>query len=186
MHLEKPTVIVFCGPPASGKTTIATLVAKILNLRIIDSDATRDFVWGTDHPGVWDEQAKQHNKREFMFVYDVIHRVVAGHASLGVSVIVTAPYTSGSSWGYLQEAIKAGSIDLKIIWCLTSDASQEAVESRIAERSATYRGYSDSYEKVKASMDAFAPVTLPHVKLDTSTTTVEECVQRAIEYICSV
>lgn len=187
-QLKQPTIVVFCGAPASGKTTIAAPVAAALDLRIIDSDATREFIWGSDHVN-WEqsEELAIRNRRQFMTVYDVIHRIVAGHCMLGTSIIVTMTYTNAASWKFLQESMKDYPlIALKVIWCSPSDVSQKAIEKRLEDRNAAgYRGWAGNYGKVRLSVESFAPVPVSHLKLDTSVLSIEEEVRRSIDYITS-
>ena len=133
---SNPTIIVVCGWPASGKTTLARQLAADLDLRIIDSDEIRLLALGPVDPN-WEtsEEGRRQNRREFGLVYDVIHRIAAGHAMLGRSVIITAPYTSAASWQYLQEAVKEyPETKIRVIWCSPENPSREEIERRLQVR----------------------------------------------------
>jgi len=69
------------GPPGSGKTTLATILAPLLPARVIANDALREQLWGEANvQGLWSE-LKPH-------LYGAIDRAIAD----GDNVLVDATH----------------------------------------------------------------------------------------------
>ena len=61
--MEKPKVIVICGPTASGKTALSIEIAKLLNGEIVSSDSMqiyKDMDIGTAKPTIEEMQGIKH------------------------------------------------------------------------------------------------------------------------------
>ena len=64
--MQKPKVIVICGPTASGKTALSIELAKKINGEIISADSMqiyKDMDIGTAKPEIEEMQGKKYCKR---------------------------------------------------------------------------------------------------------------------------
>lgn len=68
--LQKPTVIVICGPTASGKTSLGVELAKKINGEVISSDSMqiyKDMTIGTAKPTIEEMQGIEHHLIDFVY-----------------------------------------------------------------------------------------------------------------------
>ena len=67
--MQKPKVIVICGPTASGKTALSIELAKILNSEIVSSDSMqiyKEMNIGTAKPDEEEKQGIKHYMMDFV------------------------------------------------------------------------------------------------------------------------
>ena len=67
--MQKPTVIVICGPTASGKTALSIELAKKINGEIISADSMqiyKDMDIGTAKPDEEEKQGIKHYLLDFI------------------------------------------------------------------------------------------------------------------------
>ncbi len=187
--LKKPTIVVICGWPCSGKSAVARELRKSIPMHLIDSDETRQFAVGGFNPN-WEatEEARRQNQQEMALCYDIAHRAAATHAKLGKHLMLTFLYTSPTSWKFLREALSPyPDTALKVIWCYPGFDDESRIRTILEKRvTEGYFGGSQTYEHYCYNKSQFHPPEVPHLKVLTFVQTPEECARQALNYILTL
>lgn len=161
-HYDKKKLILVCGIPGSGKTTLAREVVKKINAFFIDKDDVQNSLT-TKRSGEYYESIRQST-------YDIMFSIVASNIKLGKNVVMVAPLVKemkAEGWrewlGHIKLIINA---DLKIIWCF---ADKNTIKNRLQKR-----GYPRDIEKLMnwegflAQEPIQVGIPFNHIKIDTS------------------
>ncbi|MEK7181168.1 MAG: AAA family ATPase [Patescibacteria group bacterium] len=193
MELEKPKIVVFCGKPLSGKSTIAKAVAEQIGAYLVDiDDNVRTPLVGMPHPHPNKfEELMQNDRLEMAAAYDLLFATIQTYmARLKRSLVVTATFSRKaggqdrllSTWDSYKE-----SVDLRVLWCNPRNFDDAEVLRRLASRSFGVGGYIggvNSLERVREVEARFEPIMIPHIALDTSSPENEHaCIVQALDYI---
>ena len=116
-----PLLIILIGPPASGKTFLATRLAPRLGARLIQTDAIRKARF--PHP--------TYSARESTVVYGVAHRRIDGSLKNGYPTIFDATNLREGGRRSLYRLAEAAGADLLLLWFW---APEPVVARRLARR----------------------------------------------------
>jgi len=133
----RPTVWVVCGLPASGKSTIAKALSKMLDVEVISSDVVRRKLFGLSpyEPQVRQYQTGIYSKEAGSLTYGKLLMLAQEKIEKGCSIILDAVY-----WYRHQrdEAIRlADDMDTNIIF-VECTASHEILKKRLFARESTF------------------------------------------------
>jgi predicted kinase len=148
VQFTRPTVWVVCGLPASGKTTMAEMIAKILGLGIIGSDVVRKKLFRKplyESQDLFFEKG-MYSKESTALVYGKILMMAQEEIEKRCSIILDATF---STCHQRDEARRlARDMDANIIF-VECAASKETLKKRLSMRDAS---------------DSISDARLPHFK----------------------
>ncbi len=104
------TLIVFAGPPCSGKTTLAEEIARRRKIPHLQMDTTRRRIM-PDSP---------HTRADRAVAYRAMHMAAELLVRHGVSVIVDAPYGHEQDRREIEEIVRSTGAALRWIECKVS------------------------------------------------------------------
>ncbi|MBI4095116.1 MAG: hypothetical protein HY435_02915 [Candidatus Liptonbacteria bacterium] len=210
MKLPRPTLIVFCGWPGSGKTSTAELVQKVLNeeitdplepkIHLADIDLVRRTSLGLPYPHPNESRELQvKDGREMGGAYKLLLHTAEWHLGEMRPLIICATFSSRVGQRNLldlynrhfEERMKAEAIPcaLRIVKCAPSDDSPERVEALFKGRNFGEGGYVggvNSPERYFEVKGRYHPILLPHMTLTTwPDRPPRECAEEALRYILS-
>lgn len=205
MKLIRPTLIVVCGHPASGKTTIAKLLEKRLNaghkdplepkVHLADNDDVRKTCVGTPYPYPHESKGLfEKDRAEMGGMYKFLFCIAEWHLAERRSLILTASFSRRAYWMNLLRILEAHRIEaraskerntpFRIIQCVLKNDTREEVERRLTARSANYSGSLNSFPHYLEVKGRYERIEFPHLEVDTSPPkTPEECVEQALRHI---
>lgn len=142
---RKPKLIVIAGCAASGKTTIAQHLAKLMRATYIDKDdATRrftDLVLKLHGLPPYDRESEFYVSRVRDTEYDTMFAVAKGNLLLGNDVVVSAPFLNviedAAQWEERRYPVSNPEYDVILIW-IAHDVETE--HARMIERAAIRDG----------------------------------------------
>lgn len=166
--MKKPLLLVVTGMPASGKTTLAHLLAKETLCPLISRDELKEGY--TNTLGIPHHQM---DKSVAMHIYESFFEVAGLLLSKGISVIIEAAFQH-KLWKPKLSDLSARA-EIKIIICTTSS---ELAKSRFKDRLKNdperekYHGDSSLYstKKQNKKQEKYEPVKMsfPVLEVDTS------------------
>jgi predicted kinase len=146
-------IIIICGLPGVGKTTVAKGLAPLLNAVILTTDKIRKELFSKPMYG----------QRERRLIYDVMILMAKYLDTAGINCILDATFTRESSRREIQKKIGLASKDIRIIECI---CPEDIVLSRLRQRKYDYSDADSSvYRKMKR---IYEPVKVEHLTVDTS------------------
>ena len=116
-----PLLIILIGPPASGKTFLATRLAPRLGARIVQTDAIRKERF----------PRPTYSSRESTVVYGVAHRRIAASLKAGRTTLFDATNLQESGRRSLYRLAEAAGARLLLLWFWTPEP---VVARRLARR----------------------------------------------------
>lgn len=142
---NKPNLIVIAGCAASGKTTIARHLAKLMNAAYVDKDdATRrftDLVLKLHGLPPYDRESEFYVNQVRDTEYDTMFAIAKGNLELGNDVVVSAPFLNvigaASKWREMRYPVSNPEYDVTMIW-ISHDLETE--HARMIERAAIRDG----------------------------------------------
>jgi predicted kinase len=184
-------LVIVCGWPVSGKTTIARRVQTVLDFHRVDIDDVRRVATGLPHPHPnMSEELRRRDVEEMAAAYALLLSIAEWHLEHGRSLIVTATFSRLSGQHDLQAVInRHPDVLVRIIWCRPENDTREEIEHRLSRPfgDGGYVGGVNSYDRYLEVKQRFQPIELPHLRIDTGPSeTVDQSVERALRYIRSV
>ena len=164
---SRPMLIVFAGPPCSGKTTLAAEVARLRGLPHLSMDATRQRLL----PGA------AHTRADRRVAYRGMHFAAELLLAAGAGAVLDAPYDHPEDRAELARI--AGS-HLKLIEC---HVTPSAAAARLRERGLHDPARPDLTEERVRRLVRDYPYSGAGLELDTTVMTPEACLTRIAEYI---
>ena len=125
--MGSPTpILLVTGPPASGKTFVARLLAERLGLALIEKDAIKETLYDTmgTGEGAWEQRLGR-------ATYALIHWAVEVHLKAGRPVIVEANFAPGDARPAFQTLAERHPLRALEFHCT---ASEEVLLERYAAR----------------------------------------------------
>lgn len=188
MKQEAPCLIVVCGWPVSGKSTIAERLSKELKIHWIDIDDIRRIIFGIPHPHPDQSPDLQvRDSQEMAESYRLLMRGVDLHLKYNRSLIITATFSRKTGQDALRKTYeKYLAAQVKIIQCKPTPLDDAAVEKRINNRGfgEKYVGGVNSLARYHEVKNRYEPIELHHIEIDTSGN-VSQCVETALKFIAA-
>jgi len=164
------------GLPASGKSTIAQLLAQNLSAVLLDKDQVRDFLFN---------DAVDYAREQDDLCVNVMYQVASYHLSVRPDkpiVLDGRSYSRQYQIDAVKKTAKHANAALYIIECVcTPELARSRLESDKASHLAKNRNYA-MYRKSRATADL---ITEPKLILDTEIKDTEECLRLALAYLAS-
>jgi len=146
-------IIIICGLPGVGKTTVAKELAPLLNAVILSTDKIRKELFSKPMYG----------RRERRLIYDVMILMAKYLDMVGINCILDATFTRESSRREIKKKLGLASKDIHIIECI---CPEDIVLSRLRQRKNDYSDADFSvYRKMKR---IYENVRGEHMTIDTS------------------
>ena len=146
-------IIIICGLPGVGKTTVAKGLAPLLNAVILATDKIRKELFSKPMYG----------QRERRLIYDVMILMAKYLDMVGINCILDATFTRESSRREIKKKLGLASKDIHIIECI---CPEDIVLSRLRQRKYDYSDADFSvYRKMKR---IYEPIKVEHMTVDTS------------------
>jgi len=146
-------IIIICGLPGVGKTTVAKELAPLVNAVILSTDKIRKELFSRPMYG-W---------RERRLIYDVMVLIAKYLDKVGINCILDATFTRELSRHEIKEKIGLAGKDFQIIECI---CPEDIVILRLRHRKHDYSDADFSvYKKMKR---IYEPVKEAHITIDTS------------------
>ncbi len=182
--LKNKTLIIICGVPLSGKTTIANKVSRELGIRHLDVDHDIRFpIFGApEQDADLSTEGKEQERREMLSAYKVLLAAAEEYLSLGKSVILTATFSRNIYWLLTQEILaKHPETQLKVIQCQIIDDKEEEIWRRIHERGVHTVNSPVHYREVR---DRYIKLPVDHKIIDTSgSNNLENKISQVLNYV---
>ena len=189
MTPDNPTLIVICGWPFSGKTSLAERLRDKLGLHHIDIDEVRWLMVGKPHPHPNESpELMKRDGQEMGMAYRLLIAGASENLAAGRSLIITATFSRKIGQQNLVDRMaKHKQAQLKIIQCIPAGSTNEEIVCRMANRSfgnGGYKGSVNSPERYFEVKDRYEKIELPHIEIKTwGANTIEEEIAEAIKYI---
>ena len=146
-------IIIICGLPGVGKTTVAKELAPLVNAVILSTDKIRKELFSRPMYG-W---------REKRLIYDVMVLMAKYLDKAGINCILDATFTREPSRLEIKEKLGLAGKDFHIIECICPEG---VVILRLRQRKHDYSDADFSvYKKMKR---IYEPVKVEHITIDTS------------------
>lgn len=146
-------IILICGYPGVGKTTLANELGPLINAVILSTDKIRKEL--IDKPNYSEEEKK--------LIYNILLLIVKYLHNNGINCILDATFNNQKAIEDIKKGLNLTDDQFKIIECI---CPEELVISRIQKRK---RGYSDAdvaiYRMIKEN---YEPLKEKHITVDTS------------------
>jgi predicted kinase len=132
-----PAAVVVSGPPASGKTTLATALAAALHYAIMDLDTvTGPVTRAALRTAVGDETAIDSPAGVALRAprYESLLDAAAANLAVGIGVVIAAPFTvERASPERFEQVVRRLRSDVALLYI---DAPEEVVRARLERRNA--------------------------------------------------
>ena len=160
-------IIIICGLPGVGKSTLAKQLAPSFDAMVLSSDKIRKELFSS--PTYFPSELKM--------VYDVMMVIAKYLNDSGVNCILDATFNREDSRMEVMDKLKLDDSNFHIIEC---SCSEETAISRLESRKYDYSDATISvYQKMKKIHE---PVKTDHITVDT-TLSPEENVRKIVDYI---
>jgi predicted kinase len=162
-----PVIILFCGLPGVGKTTLARSVASLIDAPLLSSDKIRkEMIY---YP--------TYSNSERRLVYVVLVLLAKYLSGAGLDCILDATFNRERSRIEVKEKLSQNDVRLFVIECM---CPEDVIIRRLRERK---HDYSDADYSIYAKMkNIYEPVQGEHLVVDTSLPT-EISVQKILIYV---
>ena len=151
-------IVLICGLPGVGKTTIAKNLAPLIDAVILSSDKIRKEL--IPNP--------TYTKEERKLIYDVMVLIAVYLQNSGTNIILDDTFNKEDSRNKVKQRIRVPRDEFFIIECV---CPENIIFSRIKNRKEDYSDADISvYQKMKK---IYEPVKVDHITVDTSLNTVD-------------
>jgi predicted kinase len=146
-------IVLVCGYPGTGKTTLANELGPLINAVILSTDKIRKEL--IDKP--------TYNEQEKKLIYDVLILIAKYLHNAGKNCILDATFNSQESRDDIKKKLMISDDQFKIVECI---CPEELIISRLYNRK---KGYSDAdesiYRKIK---EKYQPIREKHIIVNTT------------------
>ncbi len=161
-------IVVICGLPGTGKTTLANSLAPLIDAAVLSTDKIRKEL--ISKPTYTEQERK--------LIYDVIMLVAGYLHSTGANCILDATFISESSRKKVKEKLNLSRDQIRIVECI---CPENAIISRLKDRK---NDYSDADFSVYLKMkQIYEPVKGKHLSINTSKRTSRAELKRIADNI---
>lgn len=191
MPTRNPFVIILCGLPATGKTTLGKHLSIYLHTRHLDLEENILFpIFGLPDPNPYrSEKITKVARHEFRQSYDLLMHAAEAHLTMERSVILTAPFSNRHYQLQIEKLqTRYPTTPIWIIHCKTHrlEIEKTEIEQRLKNRTfgVDYFGCCNSIEHYLFDKPRFSDIYMPHLELDTFPPhSVGSCVETILDYI---
>ncbi|MGE5634042.1 MAG: AAA family ATPase [Deltaproteobacteria bacterium] len=153
MKFSSTLIILICGYPGVGKTTLANELGPLINAVILSTDKIRkDLI---DKPNYSEEEKK--------LIYNILLLIAKYLHNSGINCILDATFNNQKAIEDIKKGLNLTDDQFKIVECI---CPEELIISRIHNRK---MGYSDAdvsiYRMIKEN---YEPIQEKHIIVDTS------------------
>lgn len=146
-------IVIICGLPGTGKTTLAKALAPLLNAEVLSTDKIRKEL--IPHP--------TYSAEERGLIYDVMLLLAKYLHDSGVDCILDATFNRDKSRMEVKKKLGLHASELYVIECVCPEA---LLISRLKNRKGDFSDADVSvYQKMKS---IYEPVREEHIRADTS------------------
>ena len=146
-------IVVICGLPGVGKSTLAKDLAPLLNAVILSSDKIRKELFPNPI----------YSKREVKIIYDVMILLAKYLYGAGINCIIDATFNKEKSRTQLKNKLMLPEEELFMVECICPD---DTIVSRLKTRK---NDYSDADLRIyKRMKKTYEPILEDHLVIDTS------------------
>ena len=146
-------IVIVCGLPGVGKTTLAKEIAPMIKATILSTDKIRKELLSQP----------TYQQQERILIYDIMVIIAKYLHDAGINCILDATFNKETSRNELIEKLGLSKDQIKIVECI---CPEEVVISRIKARKNDYSDADVSvYKKMKK---IYEPVKGEHLTVDTS------------------
>jgi predicted kinase len=146
-------IVIICGLPGVGKTTLARGLAPLINATVLSTDKIRKELIATP-TYIWEERR---------LVYDVLILIAKYLHNAGVNCILDATFNTESSRKEVRRKLALTCNRFSIIECI---CSEDVIMSRLKNRE---NDYSDADISIYRNMKKiYEPLRGEHIIVDTS------------------
>lgn len=170
LPIFKVTLVIFCGPPCSGKTILASQLASRSKIRHLQMDRIRERI----RPG------SSHGRVEIDIAYRQMHAECARFLEMGVDIIADSTYGRYEQRADLESISQRYQARLLIVQCRVEPT--EAVK-RFCERAAGHPALDLTEDRVRLLAERY-PYAPSGLLIDTHTD-VSQCMKRIVAYLDS-
>ena len=158
VQFTRPTVWVVCGLPASGKTTMAKMIAKILSLGLIGSDVVRKRLFGMPLYESQDLPFEEgmYSKESTALVYGKLLMMAQDEVQKGRSIILDATFSTSHQRNEALRLARDMDADIIFVECV---ASNETLKKRLSIRNASDTISDARLHHFKQFKDRFEPIS---------------------------
>jgi predicted kinase len=146
-------IVIVCGLPGTGKTTVAKNIAPLIRATILSTDKIRKELFPT--PTYWQQERR--------LVYEVMMLLAQYLQEAKVNCVLDATFNAERSRTEVIRRLSLKPEEISIIECI---CQEDIIFSRLKSRK---HDYSDAditvYNKMKK---IFEPINQPHIVVDTS------------------
>ena len=133
-------IIIICGLPGSGKTTLAGELSTQLNIFCLHKDSIKETLYGIQKCSTLND-----SKRLGIQSIKILLSLAEEHIKRGVDVIIEAPFNFPEDYPLFENWMKNYGVDIFSVICLIS---QKKREERIKNRKRH-----DSHHDIERSFD---------------------------------
>jgi predicted kinase len=146
-------IVVICGLPGVGKSTLAKDLAPLLNAVILSSDKIRKELFPNPI----------YSKREVKIIYDVMILLAKYLYGAGINSIIDATFNKEKSRTQLKNKLMLPEEELFMVECI---CPEDTIVSRLKTRK---NDYSDADLRIyKRMKKTYEPILEDHLVIDTS------------------
>jgi predicted kinase len=146
-------IVVICGLPGVGKSTLAKDLAPLLNAVILSSDKIRKELFPNPI----------YSKREVKIIYDVMILLAKYLYGAGINCIIDATFNKEKSRTQLKNKLMLPEEELFLVECI---CPEDTIVSRLKTRK---NDYSDADLRIyKRMKKTYEPILEDHLVIDTS------------------
>ncbi len=148
-------LILVCGLPATGKSTIALKLAKRIGATLLRTDIIRKEIFS----------APSYSKEEKELVYRIMFLVAKYLLRSGKRVVIDGTFYKKAFREEVYEIARKTRSRLEILECV---APESVIKERMECRKTRYRASDADYEVYLKLKQEFEPIEQPHLVIDTS------------------
>ena len=146
-------IIIICGLPGTGKTTLAKCLAPLIHATILSTDKIRKELFSQP----------TYSREERELIYNIMLLVAKYLHKAGKSCILDATFNLEKSRIEVKEILSLDEKEFKIIEC---HCPEQIIISRLNKRK---NDFSDAGTSIYFKMKKiYQPVQMPHIDIDTS------------------
>lgn len=173
-------VIVFCGLSGTGKTTLATEIARRLNTVCMSKDVLKESLYDL-YGGASLEDSKVHGRKSIELLITLAEKNIQN----SVDIVLESPFNHPDNPKLFQEWLEKFGIDLRVI--ILSVSEEERLRRMLTRARHTSHHDEQRYQEGELQQQSFDYSVMPGRKLWLDTTETQEVlIDKALEFLKEV